>query len=190
MRRELTQEDLELARLPLELWGASISKSTIQEPSLSRLRRYGENIGRAKEDGIGLYLCGPNGVGKSSAAAAILKEAMRHGYGGLWLTAQRLIDARLRDEIYYGEMTLFRRAETVDFLVVDDLGKEHRGDSGYVHRVIDQIVRHRRGELLPTIFTANIEAERLGELYKMSTVEAMRGKIKSWVCEGPNRRAA
>jgi hypothetical protein len=69
-------------------------------------------------------------------------------------------------------------------LVIDDLGKEHSGDSGYFERTLERLIRHRSDEMLPTIITSNMSGTEMSQRYKVSTLEVMRGCYSAWVVGG------
>jgi DNA replication protein DnaC len=187
-RRQLASGDIEIAMIPRGFWQASLSTASIAPEVLERIRRFGENHEKVWEKGRGLYLWGPNGVGKSSAAVAILKEYMRYGYSGLYVTAQELVDARMNNtELPDGSLRVWRRAEDVDILVLDDLGKEHRSESGYAVKLFDQLFRTRGAALRPTVVTSNMDWDKIAEVYKVSMAESMRPLVPL-LCKGVNRR--
>ena len=59
----------------------------------------------------------------------------------------------------------------VDFLMLDDLGKEHQSQSGFIDRFIDRVIRHRARNLLVTIITTNLNRDGFNERYGKSITE-------------------
>jgi DNA replication protein DnaC len=113
--------------------------------------------------GTGLYLTGPKGTGKTTAACAILKAyVMRNTRDGWcsarfvsapdWLASMRGRWGREEDEAY-------GRAANCKMLVLDDLGKGN--PSGWASERLFRLIDHRYNEELPTIFTSQYD---LGEI--------------------------
>jgi len=117
MRRELTEDDLITARIPRGYWGASLAGCSLS--CADRLNRYAESLDEALAGGYGLILGGPNGGGKSWAAAALLKEAIRRGYSALWATAHQLSDWQIQKTPFEAGGTLSNRLLQVDFAVIE-----------------------------------------------------------------------
>ncbi len=188
IRLPLTESDLAFMRLPKGFWHASIASSTLS--CKPRLERYVGKLGEVREQGYGLILWGNNGRGKSAAAAAILKEAVRQGHGGLWCTAQQVCDWTIQREMYTPFQSCINRLCEVDFAVIDDLGKEHRDDKGWSIRVMERLIRDRSANKRCTIVTTNLTrlAEQIPSLYKPSMFEVMKERMVPLKCGGPDRR--
>jgi DNA replication protein DnaC len=62
----------------------------------------------------------------------------------------------------------------VEVLVVDDVGKEHRTQSGFAEDAFDLLVRTRHNKGLRTIYTTNLPLYRWGDQYS----ESMRSLIE------------
>ncbi len=142
------------------------------------------------DNGIGLLLWGPNDQGKTGCAAVCLKAARRQRYSCLFVRAERLRSADLSRETFDGNLTLVQRARRVRCLVIDDLGKEHRGDSGYAHRFIEDLVRERISEKLSTIITTNMNPKRgdLEKAYSKSFEHVLRSVLYPVPVKGHNYR--
>jgi DNA replication protein DnaC len=147
--------------------------------------------------GQGLHLHGPNGTGKTSIAVLAAMEALRLGASVLFVTAEQLRRASIEDIWFDESQLLLDRAREVDLLVVDDLGKEHRGDSGYAERLLEDVLRQRSSRRLTTIFTTNVpvgSAEKksgLFGIYSQSMLDVSRESMRPLQVSGANvRRSA
>lgn len=119
----------------------------------------------------GLLLCGPNGVGKSYAAAAIMNTLIQRVVDGIRISGafmtsplvyERYHSATKHDyfDEYRGQQW-WETLNTVDILVWNDLGKENR-TGRYQAQVIQcfgQLLRHRIENGLSTIFTTNLNID-------------------------------
>lgn len=189
-RRELTVVDLERARIPRRYWDVKFD-CIMPADAKHRLvvEKYIAGMPAMVSDGYGLILWGDNSTGKTSIAIVIAKEARRWGFSCLFIRASDFIDASLERVSFDDSVTLKDRARHVDLLVIDDLGKEHKADSGWSVRAFDNLIRYRVQEKLATIITANIGPKKIMALYKPSMVKAMLGVLYPIEVKGHDYRA-
>jgi DNA replication protein DnaC len=184
-RGRLTAEHFGLMRVPRRFWEASVSdiEPMTRQVVLTYLRQLDEMLDR----GVGLLLWGENGRGKTSAAVCVAKEARRRGASVLMTTAASLVDAaRSRTEVEDG--LLVERARGVDFLLIDDLGKEHPGESGFSDRLFENLLRERSASQLTTWITTNMGRDGLTERYKPSMMEVIKELVVPVKMTGENLR--
>lgn len=189
-RRALTAADLERMMLPREFWETSFGEVE-PEASVHRqvIGKFMAKMPGVVEKGYGLLLWGPNGHGKSALASLVLKEARRWGFVALFVRSERLRSARLDKEVFDDAHTLFKRAMLVDVLVLDDLGKEVRGErSAFTDRSIEDLLRERVTQRRTTIITTNISKDKLDSVYPESLVHGIRAMIFPVHVEGHNYR--
>ncbi len=109
-----------------------------------------------------LLLQGSYGCGKTHLAAAIANARVEAGQPTLFITVPDLLD-HLRStfapdaEVDYD--SLFERVRTISLLVLDDLGAE--SPTPWAQEKLYQIVNFRYARRLPTVFTTNVELDRL-----------------------------
>lgn len=134
--------------------------------------------------GRGLFLVGAPGQGKTTLAAVLLQEIARHastkGLGHtaetpqhnpvLFTTYSGLLESRKRmfslpeDGDEWAYLDLFQEAALgsaghgydAQFLVLDDVGKEHSTASRFAEDSLDFLLRSRFDRGLPTIVTTNL----------------------------------
>jgi len=136
---------------------------------------YIERIKLAKDKGLGLTLVGENGVGKTHLACCVMSVAKDAGYKiecielatyiGLHLEMIR-VNARVEKYGYDedGERSLYlddqlRYIRRAQFLLLDDLGREHESASGWSNENVFSLCRYRHIRRLPTLITTNIPIE-------------------------------
>lgn len=105
----------------------------------------------------GLLLRGPNGVGKTHLAVAILKAVIRTKGARAYFYETGELLKMLRDS--YGdndvsEAEVLKPVLEADLLVLDDLGVEK--PSEWVQEMLGHLVNIRYSEKRPTIFTTNL----------------------------------
>ncbi len=193
-RRRLNQADLERMRIPRRFWSATYAEvSDEKEGDGARSMRdyagqYLSNLDAMLDRGIGLFLWGNNGLGKSSVAAVVLMEARRRGFTGLFLEAATLKTVVIEKTMFDDDTTLWERAKQVDLLVIDDLGKGVQDEKGFGERLIDEVVRHRAAQMRATWITTNMSPKEFQEQYKVSTFAAMKEAIVPVRARGSDRR--
>jgi DNA replication protein DnaC len=110
-----------------------------------------------REQGRGLLLEGPPGVGKTHLAVAVLKQVMdSSGARGLFYDTRdllRIIRSTYDPSIRATERDILRPVMHADLLVLDDLGAEKTSE--WVEETMNLIVNTRYNERRLTIFTSN-----------------------------------
>lgn len=121
----------------------------------------------SRSQGLGFLFVGLNGVGKSALAALWLIRAARAGFGIGFITAHDFVTniIKAQDDAEFGDW--FNGLLNSDFLVIDELGKEHRKGitSDYSQAALDSLFRDRRGAGLPTTVCSNHELNEIRTKY-------------------------
>lgn len=139
-------------------------------PKLSSvLFNYVNNINAMFNDGVGLTLYGNNGNGKTLISSIILREVYRLRYTVRRITLTDFINLKFSDETKYNEY------KELDFLIIDEVGKEIFGDKGFNITEFESILRLRETFSLPTIICSNLDSERIKEQYGESIYSVLRG---------------
>lgn len=183
---ELRKSHMELMRIPRRFWEVTLDR--VPDSVRSNVTKYISNIEKMLDEGNGIIFLGQNGTGKTCAAVVIAKAARRIGSPVLFITAEGLRQAVIDKEIFSGEQTVYDRAKSVELLVLDDLGKEHRGNSNYTEHLFENLIRVRASSRLTTITTTNIMYDELQKRYKLSMMEVMRECMYPLVVKGDNNR--
>ena len=187
-RMRLTQSHIDRMRIPERFWFVGFD-GVIPE-ARTFVDRYLKNLDDNLDRGEGLLMWGPNGTGKSSCAVLVGFEVRRRGATVFFVTAERLRASVLEKEMFDDQFTLMERARAVDFLILDDLGKEHPGETGFSERLFENLFRERSAKKQATIVTTNLSTEALQETYIRSMLEVMRETLFPVSFEGENLREA
>jgi len=155
LRIKLTKAHMELMRIPCRFWESDFEEIPECE-GRDVLRSYLRNIEDMMDRGEGLLLWGPNGHGKTSAAIIVAMEARRRGASVLFVQAETLRASVLDKTMFSDEKSIMKRAKEVDFLVFDDLGKEHTGETGFAERIFENLIRERSAHRRVTLVTTNL----------------------------------
>lgn len=169
-----TFEELEQRRIP-----------AIVKEQYTVVKQYSENLRDNIHNGIGLILCGPVGVMKTSLAVAVLQEALRQDLGGLFVTMASMLDNifsfKGEDRLEYEY-----KLRNAGILVLDDLGAEHH--EGWVKTKIDAIVSERYNRMKPIIVTTNLLPDELKNTYAERVIDRLRSTAKMIAFRGASLR--
>ena len=170
-----------MMRIPTRFWSSSFDHIVGDESRADSPKRmlggYLSNIEKMRQIGAGMVLWGPNGTGKTSMGALILKQARRLSYSALFIESAGIKTLVFSKEMFdpaTGE-TMWSRDKRVDFLLIDDLGKGTLDSQGFGERLIDELIRARYSNLKPTIITTNVDKSRFKEVLKPSTLHTLKG---------------
>jgi DNA replication protein DnaC len=164
-RRELiAQQRLADSNIPKRYQHCTLANFTVYNESLERAlesaRRVPERYAEARsreQQGRGIFLEGPPGVGKTHLAVAVLKEVIA-GFGarGLFYDTRdllRVIRSTYNPSTLTTELEVLHPVMTADLLVLDDLGAEKTSE--WVEETMNLIVNTRYNERRMTMFTSN-----------------------------------
>jgi DNA replication protein DnaC len=129
---------------------------------IDSIQVYLENMSDFVDQGVGYILWSPRtGTGKTLLASLILKEALAQGYSGYFTSFSEMLDlytAGWSD----GETRRWfsHRIQNVDFLVVDEIGKENGNRQNVVDELLDRVIRSRVANNRPIVIPTNLSPSR------------------------------
>jgi DNA replication protein DnaC len=156
--------------------------TAVSEETQRQVMEYVRDHQASVDAGLGLVLWSPDlGTGKTLMSVLTAKSLLREGEDVFFVQFNDLIDyftAGWRDE---AERRWFnRRVRNADVLVIDDLGREHKGRSEVVEAMLDQVIRHRTAMARPTIITTNSTPDKMQRGYG-SNVMSLLSERSLWV---------
>jgi DNA replication protein DnaC len=158
-RRALSPPDFERMNLPREFWRAKVHG--VQEGLRPTVERYLLRIREMREKGIGLLVHGGPGVGKTSIAALVVKEARSRGYTALFIGVWELRES-MRSRVMFEEGTSIQdRCREVDVLVLDALSEADAKETWVNEKFLEELVNYRRSYHRVTIVTTRLSAKEL-----------------------------
>ena len=137
VREELSEKNMMIKGIPKHFLKVTIDDfNTYGEEMLENAKNivgdYISDIDDTYSSGRGLYLYGSNGVGKSMLGSIIVKEAYKHRYSSKRITFVEYINEYTKiwksqsiDEREYLEDLFYYYTKAVDFLVLEEIGKEN-----------------------------------------------------------------
>ena len=133
-----------------------------------RCKKYCDVSSIVFKQGLGIYLYGDTGTGKTHLTACMVNELVDKGYQVLFTNFFE-ISKMIKNTFYkpdVSENDYINRLATIDFLFIDDLGTERvqNGESDlWLQEKIFDVLNKRYNNKKPTIFSSN---HSLAELVK------------------------
>lgn len=159
-------ELLSRRNIPKRYWEVSIDKIPEDASHLPDIQHYISNYRQFVEKGIGLYLWGNLGRGKT-AISCILLKALPPQAKGLFVVASDIAGYFIEKTIFdiegEKEITFVQRMLEVDVLVIDEVNFESR--ETFKDSSVEYILRKRLANVQPTIFTSNKSPGQLQKIY-------------------------
>jgi len=163
------------ANVPSRFWNVKLSEIPEHLEYRDKVRKYLEKMDEMLENGIGLFLYSDeNSTGKTSIAVLVLKQALRLRRTAYFEESGRLKAALIRAEEFEENIPIERRIRTVDLLVLDDVGKEYRTESGFAENTIESVLRDRSQSMRPTILTSNLKPNKIEQVYSADLAALLR----------------
>ena len=141
---------------------------------VERCRKFCENWEQVKAKGMGIYLYGDCGTGKTLLTACIGNKLLEKGVAVLFTSfleiARVLKDKYSRNE---SELSFMKNLEQVDLLILDDIGTEvivkSTKEKSWLQEKIYEIINGRYVQRKSTIFSSN---EAVGDLHSACGMQA------------------
>lgn len=146
--------------------------------------------------GLGLLLFGGPGTGKSTVALALACDARRQGWGVRYTSWPRYVEQEkllfqpADDEAHIAAYKAVSLLDTTAIAVVDQVGDEHQGGSGYAGKLLSQVLRWRFEKGLPTILTTSFTDEQWADRYGAGLASFAREACRPVSFLGPDLRGA
>jgi DNA replication protein DnaC len=141
--------------------------ATIPADVVSQVMDYAVNAAQNIAQGRNVVLWSPGaGTGKTLLLILLMKELMKLGIRIHFSQFNSVIDLftdSWRDKAEREQWN--RRVRNVDVLSLDDIGKENKGRIDMVESMIDQVLRARVADALPTFITTNWTPQQLEQGY-------------------------
>lgn len=132
------------------------------------IRMLTDDIPSALDAGLGVYINGPCGVGKSYLAASAANAYCLAGYNALYIRMGELfphISSTWKQGSAESEYSILQRIEKADVVVFDDFGQDNlnasNGNEGWKRDAVYRIIDTRYAAELPTVFTSNVPIAHL-----------------------------
>ena len=187
LRDRVSGSSLMLMGVPKRFCDSSIKDfSTFGKQSLKDVKDfvidYLNNIEYNMQENKGICFIGSNGVGKSYLSCIILTEVYRHRYSCRRVTFSSYISAytegwntKSKSEKDVLESELYEKYKGVEFLVLEEIGKEI--DSKIAKPILEDLLRYREENGLVTIICTNMTPKDIKDSYGASVCSLINGNM-------------
>lgn len=197
LRSEVNKESLVMMGVPRRFCDKTIEDfNTYGKKSLNSIKEfvvdYINDLDTNVEENRGICFIGSNGVGKSLLSCIILKEMYKHRYSCRRVTFSSYISAYTeswganKSEKDVIESELYEKYKGVEFLVLEEIGKEI--DSKIAKPILEDLLRYREEHGLVTIICTNLTPVTLKELYGASVCSLINGNMTVIVIDSEDKR--
>lgn len=198
LRDSLNPKSLSLMGVPKSFSSATIDDyKTFNKKSLQDIKNfvkdYLDNIVDNIDNNKGICFIGSNGVGKSYLSCIILKEAYRHRYSCRRVTFSAYISAyteswntRDKQEKDVLESDLYEKYKAVEFLVLEEIGKEI--DSKIAKPILEDLLRYREENGLVTLICTNMTPADIKNSYGASVCSLINGNMTVIIIDSEDMR--
>jgi len=188
----LTKAQLISAGIGEDYWSCDFSNYDGPKEPRDVTIRYLKCLDNMAEKGIGILYVGPYGSGKTTLAFIAMKYLARSRWVVFCTSLGEIIENIQRSwkqkEDDTEEAQFIRHCREADFLLLDDLSKEHSGGSGFVQTVLDNLIRYRTQHRCPTFLTTNLTKGELEGTYGDSVMSLLDGKVLPVVVKAQDHR--
>ena len=174
---------LQRMNIPERFWEATFDK--VPDNLKTPIQRYCTKIDSLIQRGVGFFIHGPCGVGKSSAAAVLLKAGWEREKRGYYTTVKELRHAMREELTFDGSESIFSRCRDVEILVLDDLALDDFKNFVLGIGDIEHLIATRAMRSKTTILTTRLTPDTFRQEYP-ALLQTMQGSFVSVACNGPN----
>lgn len=187
---KLTKGHLEYMNIGRKYWGGT--RENLTQKQSRAISTYLKNAEQNISEGVGFFLWGENGSGKTYISAVMCKTVWGlYGLTSYCVTTDELKESFIDRGVpahFRSEEKMCDRVRVVPFLVIDDLGKEYLADSGFFESRFGSLLRFRGKHNLVTSFTTNMAPAKLKGIYGESTVALLQESCLVQELSGENIR--
>lgn len=198
VRKVLSKSSMTILGIPVNMQDKTIEDfHTFGKDSLKEVKSFIQDYLFRFSDRVqnceGLFLYGSNGVGKTFIACILVKEAYKYRFTTKRVTFSQYInlytevwDAKGVEQRALYEDALYQNAKSVEFLVLEEVGKEI--DTKIGAPILEDLLRYREDHGLTTVICANLSPKDIEERYGESIFSLMQGNMIPVLIEGKDER--
>jgi len=181
------------ASLPKSYWPIKWDDFIGDADAKKFVMAYCKNLDEALKCGQGLLFYGSHGVGKTTLACLVGKDALTQGFTVKYLPFSKLLDwvmSSFDDTSVKVAMNIV--LERVEVLILDDIGKEYDGVRKQLNPMVrlrlDSVLRERLNRNRVTIISTNYNLQELNKQYGESVISILYGACKMLAVKGEDYR--
>lgn len=145
--------------------GRNDKELSLNNASFHAVEQYALNLPKMIRKGYGLYLTGPNGVGKTYLACGVANRAINSGYSVRYYTMSVIVQTEIKGWRDQEAASLMAGIKKSQLLIIDDIDKVYRTTTGIETALFDNLLRERLQSNRPCLFTSNRTIDDAGSDY-------------------------
>lgn len=148
--------------------------------AFARCQKYVLNADLCLKDGLGIYMYGDRGCGKTHLSACMVNHLINNGYSAMLTSFTRIVEdikSSFGGNHEENERTIISKYSSIDFLFIDDIGTErfmNNNNDTYMQEKVYEVINDRYNKRKPTIFTSNYSIKEIVNEQGMSSRTADR----------------
>ena len=168
--------------------GSSLEEIELNQNSFKVVQSYANNLSRMMKAGYGLYLAGPNGIGKTYLACAVAVMAAHCGFTVKYYTMSTIIQTEIRGWRDPESSAVMDGIKKAQLLIIDDIDKVYRTATGIESALFDNLLRERLQANRSCIFTSNRTVLDAGADYSQSIASMLVENCAELIFVGKDHR--
>ena len=157
----------------MEKWSLDVAN----DESIENFSLYIDNLENACKQGTGLFFTGSHGLAKTTAAVVILIKALEQFYTSYFIAMSDLAEFVTSGWKDYNMKLKYQYIMThVDFLVVDDIGRNYHLQKNQSTQFLDKLFVSRCNKKKSTILTCNHGMEA-NEIFSDSLLTLLKASL-------------
>lgn len=189
-RTKISKKNLVNCGVPSRLHDLYLEDLEVEDKIKQYVLRYTEHLDKVYREGKGIYFFGNNGVGKTTLACMILKECYTYRYTCKRITFMDYVSLYTRawgdSEVKQEVEEEINKIKSREFLCIEEIGKEN--DTKVAVNVLEDLLRYREDNSLPTIICTNLSPKVIKERYGNSIYSLMKGNCVPIKVTGEDKR--
>lgn len=177
------------AGVPIKFWDLELDDFQNNEIIKEKTLKYCSNLDIALSKGVGVYLGGDSGTGKSFIASLIIKEALRNGYSARYTSLPEIVNTIGNGWGNAEEQDLFRdEVVRAEFLAIDKVGHDIES-RGSIDNAIEALFEERvNNKLVTLLMSSQIKEDLLKSSSNCNRIiyNLFRESLLEWIIVGEN----
>ena len=189
-RTKISKKNLVNCGVPSRLHDLYLEDLEVEDKIKQYVLGYVEHLDKVYKEGKGIYFFGNNGVGKTTLACMILKECYTYRYTCKRITFMDYVSLYTRawgdSEAKQEVEEEINKIKSREFLCIEEIGKEN--DTKVAVNVLEDLLRYREDNSLPTIICTNLSPKAIKERYGNSIYSLLKGNCVPIKVTGEDKR--
>ena len=189
-RTKISKKNLVNCGVPSRLHDLYLEDLEVEDKIKQYVLCYTEHLDKVYKEGKGIYFFGNNGVGKTTLACMILKECYTYRYTCKRITFMDYVSLYTRawgdSEAKQEVEDAINKIKSREFLCIEEIGKEN--DTKVAVNVLEDLLRYREDNSLPTIICTNLSPKAIKERYGNSIYSLLKGNCVPIKVTGEDKR--